>query len=203
MRMQKADFKKTIALLREEIASLKKELKGANAQLKVAQKVPSIYDELTGLFSQNYLETEIERAIEQQKRSKDDSGYVSLIFIDMDGLKYINDTYGHHVGNEAIKTLANTITSITRESDIVSRIHGDEFIIASITKDKKENRGLFDRIKSIIERIPFTIKGKRKFISASAGFYCKLLAETRWNDIFTKADAAMYRHKKIKRKGRR
>jgi diguanylate cyclase (GGDEF)-like protein/PAS domain S-box-containing protein len=83
-----------------------------------------LVDDLTGLFNRRGLQLVGEQALYKARR---DGISVVLLFLDLDGLKRINDQLGHKAGDEAILTLAEVIREVTRESDIAARIGGDEF----------------------------------------------------------------------------
>jgi len=85
------------------------------------------YDALTGLLNRFSLENRLEQALRSVRRSGDS---VAVMFIDMDRFKTINDTLGHHVGDELLKEVANRLGPCVRESDIVARQGGDEFVVA-------------------------------------------------------------------------
>lgn len=91
----------------------------------------SMYDVLTGLYNRSYFEEEI---IHLDQNS---SSPISVIMCDVDGLKLINDSLGHHIGDELLKAAANVIRSVFRINDIVSRIGGDEFAILLPETDEK------------------------------------------------------------------
>ncbi len=82
-------------------------------------------DPLTGLYNRKYLEESVKTIVSQAKRTNIPYG---ILMADIDFFKMINDTYGHDVGDEAIKIIANTLVENVRESDIVIRFGGEEFI---------------------------------------------------------------------------
>jgi len=86
----------------------------------------ALYDPLTNLPNKTLLNIELERELGQAKRY---NYKVALMFIDLDGFKAINDTYGHHVGDFLLKEVAKKINASIRKVDIASRLSGDEFII--------------------------------------------------------------------------
>lgn len=95
----------------------------------------SITDELTGLFNRRYYNDVIEREVSRTRRSR---SKLSVIMIDIDHFKKINDTYGHHNGDEVLKQLASLIRShFTRGDDFVFRVGGEEFLVLSSGFDEE------------------------------------------------------------------
>ncbi len=86
----------------------------------------STTDPLTGLFNRRFLET---RAADEVERSQRYGTPVSLLVVDLDGLKAINDTHGHKAGDEAIQTVAQSISESVRANDVPARVGGDEFAV--------------------------------------------------------------------------
>lgn len=101
----------------------------------------SIIDAITGLYNRNYLE-EIRETICYSKFKN-----ISLILIDIDNLKNINDNYGHLEGDKAIEIVGNSIKNNIRTEDIGIRYGGDEFIIILFNKDTKAANKIVNRIK--------------------------------------------------------
>jgi len=115
------------------LKSLKKELEIVKKQLELLQeenkklKELSIRDELTGLYNWRYFHDRLEQEVARNKRQNHP---MCLLFLDVDGLKVYNDTYGHSGGNDVLKTIAQSINqSIRNEVDSAYRFGGDEFAI--------------------------------------------------------------------------
>ncbi|MEE2025681.1 diguanylate cyclase domain-containing protein [Alkalimonas mucilaginosa] len=83
-------------------------------------------DPLTGIRNRSFFESALQRAIERASRQ---SGELSILYIDGDGFKAVNDTYGHAAGDEVLKTLANRIQQHLRNTDLIARLGGDEFCV--------------------------------------------------------------------------
>ncbi|MGC9089858.1 MAG: diguanylate cyclase domain-containing protein [Caldisericia bacterium] len=103
-------------------------------------KYISFHDSLTGLYNRFYFEEEMERL----SKSRDLS--LSIILCDIDNLKYINDSFGHDTGDIAIVEVAKILKGIFRESDIIARIGGDEFVILLQNIDEDTIKNMIDRI---------------------------------------------------------
>ncbi len=93
----------------------------------------SLTDELTGLYNRRRFLVLTDQYLKLSARTKKK---LSLLFIDMDNLKWINDHHGHNEGDQALKDFANILKKTFRESDIVARIGGDEFVVLLESKDE-------------------------------------------------------------------
>jgi diguanylate cyclase (GGDEF)-like protein len=98
------------------------ERKRAEAELELR----ATHDDLTGLLNRLAMENEIDRAMQ---RARVQESAVAALFIDLDGFKPINDTYGHAVGDDVLRAVAQRITGAVRSSDRVARLGGDEFVV--------------------------------------------------------------------------
>ncbi|MCK8825615.1 sensor domain-containing diguanylate cyclase [Fuchsiella alkaliacetigena] len=154
-------------------------------------KYLSFHDQLTGLYNRRYFENEMKRLNKSRKLP------IAIIVVDMDGLKEINDNYGHQEGDRHIKIIADIIDSSTREADIVARIGGDEFVILLPEADDEIANSIKDRI--IDKCKSFTRNFNRK-LSVSIGFAIKNERDEDLNETFKKADAEMYKLKRQKKR---
>ena len=111
--------------------------------MKKAQKnlsFLSTHDALTGLYNRLFFDTEIER-LENSRLYP-----ISIIMIDVDELKGVNDTYGHSIGDQMLKDLADIFKKVFRQEDIISRIGGDEFVILLNNSDESVAKEAIARI---------------------------------------------------------
>ena len=147
------------------------------------------FDQLTGLPNRTLLLDRLHQALSVSDRS---SRAISLLFIDLDGFKPVNDTYGHSTGDCLLKEVSSRLLACIREGDTVSRMGGDEFVVLLLESD-------LDRAVTVAQRILETIReaytfGKRTIsdISASIGIaeYPEHAGEL--NTLITAADNAMY-----------
>ena len=152
-------------------------------------KYISFHDGLTGLYNRRYFENEIERL------NKSRNLPISIIVGDLDGLKYINDNYGHKMGDRYIKKAAKSIKSNTRTADVVARIGGDEFAIILPETNASAAKDLCERIHSKCNLLKKTCN-LPKPLNISLGFATKVKKEESLDDIFEKADKRMYKNKK-------
>ncbi len=152
-------------------------------------KKQAITDPLTGLFNRRYFEENIIKEAERALRLKQP---FSIISMDLDFLKKINDTYGHQYGDIAIKTIANVLKKEARSIDIPARIGGEEFNLLLPGVDSKGAGIAAERIrKSIENQVIETIGG----ITASIGVATFLEHSDRIDELIELADQAMYKAK--------
>jgi diguanylate cyclase (GGDEF)-like protein len=159
----------------------------------------SLIDELTGLYNRRRFFILTEQYLRVAVRAKN---RLSLLYIDMDDLKWINDHYGHNEGDQALITLANILKKTFRESDIVARIGGDEFVVLSEITDEN-GEILMTRLNENIK--DYNTQGSRRyFLSISVG-------TTQFDpnypipidELLSKADALMYAQKRKRREKER
>ncbi|PAT01955.1 hypothetical protein CI105_03605 [Candidatus Izimaplasma bacterium ZiA1] len=148
----------------------------------------SFHDPLTGLYNRRYIEEELVRL--DTKRNLP----ITLIMGDLDGLKFINDSFGHQYGDEIIKVAANVFRENFRSDDIIARVGGDEFmiILPKTTKDEADE---------IIERITQTtkkIKNTKVEISISLGSSSKTNESLDMKKVIKDAEDTMYKSKLYK-----
>ena len=147
-------------------------------------------DTLTNLA--NRLEF-IERFEAEQLRSERSGSPYSLLFIDIDQFKMLNDDYGHHVGDEALKAISHILTSNSRSVDTVARLGGDEFVLLFPETDEYICAILLNRIKSVSEK---KFKAEGWSISLSVGYVTATGREKSVDEALHEADRNMYLMKK-------
>jgi len=142
-------------------------------------------DPLTGLANRRYIMQRLDYFIDQKVP-------LAVMFIDLDGFKPINDEYGHDAGDEALKIVAERMTACTRESDIVARIGGDEFII--LFKGLEDEEVLKERADKVLEMVgtPMWIDGNRLRMGASIGIAVYPKDGEDSESIVNASDEAMY-----------
>jgi diguanylate cyclase (GGDEF)-like protein len=153
-------------------------------------------DPLTGLFNRKYLEESIEQIVQQSKRTKISYG---ILMVDIDYFKMVNDTYGHDVGDEAIRVIANTLIENTRDSDIVIRYGGEEFVVLLYNCDAKYVVNVAQNIKEAFSKRKINAGSTNfsKTISIGASIFPNN-AESFWQCI-KYADIALYHAKETGR----
>jgi diguanylate cyclase (GGDEF)-like protein len=178
-------------------------LRVLKAQQRLAQesfehKQNAIHDALTGVYNRLYFEQHLSTCIQSAITYNQK---LALLYIDLNDFKDINDTYGHDLGDLVLKSIAEDITSNIRETDVIARIGGDEFIvIMSPIYDA-------DAAESLANRILSAIKHKRNFrnveflISASIGISMFPVNTDNMEELIKYADEAMYKVKKSGKDG--
>ena len=122
-----------------------------------------------------------------------------MAVIDIDHFKKINDTYGHQAGDQALKVVADTLSDALRDTDLVGRYGGEEFVAILEDSNAAGLAVVGERLRSRIEKSVFVFEGKRIPITASVGLVEGQVfgsEQTFGEGLFAAADAAMYKAKK-------
>jgi diguanylate cyclase (GGDEF)-like protein len=155
----------------------------------------SLTDELTGLHNRRRFLVVAEQCLKVAIRMKRSP---LLLFIDLDDLKLINDQHGHHEGDQALIGLAQILKKTFRESDIIARIGGDEFVVLLESTDEKSEKMITRLHESVRE---YNAKRSEPILSISLGTAhfdpeCPISIE----ELLAMADASMYAQKREKSK---
>ena len=148
----------------------------------------SYHDELTGVYNRHFFEEELNRLDTKRQLP------ISLILADANGLKLINDTYGHSTGDQFLIKITEVMNSVIRSEDILARLGGDEFAIILPQTSKKESDKITNRI---IEKCRQTYIEDIN-ISIGLGTAVKTDIEQDIYNVFNKADSRMYQDKLTK-----
>jgi len=155
----------------------------------------ALLDNLTQLANRNYIEKEIQSRFEEKKRFNVPFG---ILLMDVDHFKKFNDSYGHDVGDDVLKFVADTFVSNARPFDLYGRWGGEEFIGIIRNINSKDLESLGNRLRSLIENSYIIHENKRLFVMVSIG--ATLVNENDNIDtIIKRADTLLY---KSKEKGR-
>jgi diguanylate cyclase (GGDEF)-like protein len=176
--------------LKEEVAKKTAELTRKNRQLR---KI-ALIDPLTGIFNRRFF---FKRLEEEFLRTTRYGVQLSLLFIDIDNLKPINDTYGHVAGDKVIRTLSNILRQIGRKGDIVCRLGGDEFGYALLESDLEGAYNFALRLQETFAKHQF--RGMTYAPTVSIGIANTKAAKFKdHKDIYVAADKALYEAKLLK-----
>jgi diguanylate cyclase (GGDEF)-like protein len=150
-------------------------------------------DDLTRLYNSRYLRQFLDNEV---KRSRRYGSPVSVAFIDLDGFKGVNDRYGHRVGSETLREVADLLAVSVRETDVVARYGGDEFMIVLPETDAKKALGTVERIRQrLADQLFNGGSGHHFHLTASFGIAACPDHAQAMADLIEKADLAMYRAK--------
>lgn len=153
-------------------------------------------DDLTGVLNMRAFRTLFEKEIARVNRYDTP---LTVIMIDVDGLKAVNDAYGHSAGNRLIQTVSTTLKECVRASDALARYGGDEFVIMLTQADSKASMATAERIRRAIANTSFDIEGARISTTASIGIAGFPRDVSSVEDVLDKADVALYRSKETGR----
>ena len=152
----------------------------------------SIIDGLTGAFNRRYLEDTLSKDFDKFERY---NHIFSIIMIDIDHFKKINDTYGHQAGDEVLKFLVKKIKENIRKFDIVARYGGEEFCIVLYETNKDNAIILAERLRNLIQNSKVKFQDKIIKFTISLGVSTVNKTMKNYEELIRKADAALYRAK--------
>lgn len=150
------------------------------------------HDGLTKLPNRLLLEDRLRQACGRLRRG---STTVSVLFIDLDGFKAINDSLGHRAGDRVLVEVAQRVRSVVRDVDTVARYAGDEFVVICESVALDEINYVVRRIKRSVDE-PLLIDGREIRIGASIGVASTTDPDTKLEDLLARADQDMYRNKR-------
>jgi diguanylate cyclase (GGDEF)-like protein len=153
----------------------------------------SYTDELTRLYNGRYLQ---QRLVEEIKRARRNGAPVTALFFDLDDFKQINDEHGHLVGSQVIAECGAVVTSVVRETDIVARYGGDEFVVILPETNQEHSEIVAERIRRTLAEHHFHGgRNLRLSLHASFGAACYPVHARYPQELLALADAAMYEAK--------
>jgi len=156
------------------------------------------HDPLTGLANRALFYDRLRQCLALSARR---TSQVGILNLDMDGLKAINDQFGHRAGDAAIRETADRIARISRRSDTVARLGGDEFgVVMSEVQDRENVARHSDRLAEVIGQ-PFRFENNVLPLRASIGFAVSPEDGTEINTLVDQADQSMYHMKRARRAG--
>jgi diguanylate cyclase (GGDEF)-like protein len=144
------------------------------------------HDALTGLANRVELELQLRTALIRPDRS-------GVVYVDLDGFKGVNDTYGHRAGDELLREAAARLQAAVRQGDAVARMGGDEFVVLARDVDAVLLDRLAERLRGELAR-PYRVAGHTVSVGASVGVHLLAAAQS-IDEALHAADTAMYRAK--------
>lgn len=145
------------------------------------------YDTLTGLYNRRFIEEEMRRL------DNGDQLPISIILADMDGLKLVNDSLGHHEGDNLLRAMADVLREASRDGDVLGRWAGDEFVMLLPRTGAVEARHIAKRIQILSEGQ----KGKIIPLIASVGVATRENRSQTLSEVFSEAEKTMYKYKTL------
>ncbi|HVF05134.1 MAG TPA: EAL domain-containing protein [Frankiaceae bacterium] len=166
-----------------------------NASISAEREHQALHDTLTGLPNRKLLLSKVSAAIADAGPTDDQ---VCLFLLDLDRFKDVNDTLGHHVGDELLTHVAARLGSVLRPGDTVARLGGDEFgVLLPVVRDRMMATEVADRIRGALAQ-PFVLDEVAIDLEASVGIALYPAHATQANELMQRADVAMYQAKETR-----
>ncbi|SIO01590.1 GGDEF domain-containing protein [Halodesulfovibrio marinisediminis] len=155
----------------------------------------SLLDPLTSLYNSRYLLTRADQEFAMFERAGQD---IALVMADIDHFKYVNDRYGHSVGDIVLQQVAKIMQNTARKADVVARVGGEEFALLLPNSTTDGAMVLAERIRERVEKTPIDLPGGEKIgvkISLGVSSTEEFLPQV-FNELYESADNALYRAKR-------
>lgn len=161
----------------------------------------AFYDPLTGLANRRLFMDRMEAALKESERH---TQHGALLFIDLDNFKQVNDTLGHHAGDQLLQNMARELTQVLRDTDTLARLGGDEFavLIQSLGRDAEQTAYVAERIalKLLVAiRRPIDVKQETVLVTGSIGITLLDDSADSVDDYMKQADMALFQAKEAGR----
>lgn len=174
----------------KRIVDLQKELVATNKRLELL----SITDGLTKLYNHRYLQDELLRAFEESNRYQRP---LSLAIIDLDFFKKVNDTDGHAIGDEVLKSVSKLFSESVRSSDLVARYGGEEFAVMMPETNLEDAVAFAEKIRALVEQTSLETQAGPRQVTVSIGVASVPHSRVRHaKELVVQADKALYRAKR-------
>jgi len=175
------------------IAVQKHQLEKAHAELQLKQRELerlTRQDGLTGLFNRN---TFVELSTNELKRAKRQGSATTILLLDLDHFKRVNDTWGHPAGDAVLRHVAQNMVNTVRSTDLVGRLGGEEFIVLLPHTTAESGRKIAEKIRQRLEQSDVRWEGHRIAVTARIGLSSTTADEEReFDSLYTEADKALY-----------
>jgi len=157
-----------------------------------ALRSQSLTDELTGLLNRRGFQALAGTQVRLGNRT---GSRFLLLFADLDGLKRINDSLGHHMGDQALRATAAVFRATFRQSDVLARLGGDEFAVLALDQAGDGGRAVLSRLDGNLERANATLAGRLRLGLSLGGVSFTADPEPDLSELLASADRAMYNAK--------
>jgi len=168
-----------------KVSSYENALQEKNASLEVLAST----DGLTGIMNKRIFNEVSERYFYTAQRHEKE---LTLLLLDLDHFKKINDTYGHKIGDHLLIRFVESIQTILRKSDVFARIGGEEFAVLLFKTDEEGAKDLAEKIRLAVEQIVIICQNKEISVTTSIGITANTVDDEGFTDIFTRSDKALY-----------
>lgn len=181
----------TVSELKKGLLIMKKEVARADEKARLYEK-ELLEDPLTGAYNRRAYDKRLQEEMDRFIRY---GRIFSLLLIDVDHFKKINDTYGHAVGDKCLQEIIARIGPALRKNDFLARFGGEEFTVIMPETDRQGGIETAEKLRGIIEKIEFIHKGDRVSITISVGVTQVMADDKMLDSIFSRVDQAMYEAK--------
>ena len=188
---RKQSFDSTLEKLQGTLTEMQSRIERDRKRRKHLEQEAQI-DPLTGIANRRVIERYLTREIKRYKRDKT---VFSLIFIDIDDFKAINDTYGHRVGDKCLQILVGRMKEVLRAGDLLGRYGGDEFVVFLTETGQKAAQVVANKLSSAISKTCFVYRDAEIVLSVSIGLTQVEEGDARPEQIIERADSALYEAK--------
>ncbi|MCP3869244.1 MAG: diguanylate cyclase [Gammaproteobacteria bacterium] len=188
------DFESSISQLKERIVEMEQESETLRQQVVDARSA-AYRDGLTGLYNRLAFDKRIDEEISRCKRY---GSALSLLLLDADHFKKVNDNYGHKAGDKVLQVIGMLMGQVTRESDFPARYGGEEFVILLPETDLEGSIRVAEKLRLAIEKKPFHSNDSRVTITISCGLSVFRKSDS-IESLFERADKALYKAKETGR----
>ena len=176
----------TITLQQAQLDKASEELQSKQKELQRLTRL----DGLTGLYNRN---TFVELTRQELARAQRQGSSTTILLLDLDYFKHVNDTWGHPAGDAVLKNVASVTNNSVRNTDLVGRLGGEEFIILLPNTSWEAGRKLAEKLRASLENAPATWGTTRISTTVSIGLASTTASENRdFDHLYTQADKALY-----------